>query len=66
MNAYFLHDGLNHSGPYSLQELQDKPIVPDTPVWTETIGDWSTAKELPELAAYVGIAGNRVPAGSQE
>lgn len=55
MTSYFIHDGLNHSGPFSLYELKEKTIVADTPVWTEGLGDWSVAKEIPELASFFNL-----------
>ncbi|RYY59409.1 MAG: DUF4339 domain-containing protein [Chitinophagaceae bacterium] len=55
MTSYFIHDGLNHSGPFSLHELKEKIIVAETPVWTEGLGDWATAKEIPELVNFFNL-----------
>lgn len=49
MKKYYLHDGSAQSGPFNLQELQEKKITKDTPIWYEGLSDWITAGEIPEL-----------------
>lgn len=46
---YFLHDGDEQRGPFSLEDLKTKLITKDTPVWREGLADWSKAGALDEL-----------------
>jgi len=50
MALYYLHDGAGQSErPYSVDELKEKNISPETHVWTEGCTDWIQAKEVEEL-----------------
>ena len=49
MKCYYLHLGSEQQGPFSLEELQQKNIQPDTPVWKEGFSNWIKAGELNEL-----------------
>lgn len=49
MEKYFLHDGENHIGPFSLENLKDKKISKDLPIWFEGITDWTKAGAIEEL-----------------
>ena len=49
MKNYYIHDGQQHHGPFSFAELESRNVDAATPVWTEGLGDWSTAGEMPEL-----------------
>ncbi|MET0637474.1 MAG: DUF4339 domain-containing protein [Chitinophagaceae bacterium] len=55
MNFYFLHDGLNHQGPFTIEQLKAKSLNRDTPVWTEGLGDWSAIREIPELVRELNL-----------
>lgn len=48
---YFLHDGDEQRGPFSLEDLKTKFITKDTPVWREGLADWSKAGALDELSS---------------
>lgn len=49
MNSYFIHNGTESSGPYSMLELKAKAILKTTPVWCEGMQDWKYAADVPEL-----------------
>lgn len=37
-------------GPFSIEELSNKGITPNTMVWTVGLPDWKPAKQVPELS----------------
>lgn len=37
-------------GPFSIEELSNKGITPNTMVWTVGFPDWKPAKQVPELS----------------
>ena len=49
MKKYFLHNGIESSGPFDLEELKNKKISKNTPVWFDGMEKWSTAGEIDEL-----------------
>lgn len=49
MTRYFYSDGKNNHGPYTVEELKEKTISPETLVWCEGMEDWQPARQVPEL-----------------
>ena len=49
MKKYFLHNGSESSGPFTLEELKEKNITKTAPVWFDGLEHWKTAGEIPEL-----------------
>lgn len=49
MKKYYLHDGRDQHGPFTLNELKGKSIQRDTLIWTAELADWTNAGELIEL-----------------
>lgn len=49
MKKYYLHNGTEQVGPFSIEELMVKNIKKDTEVWHEGISDWKTAENIDEL-----------------
>jgi len=49
MREYYYTDGQDRFGPFTLDQLKDKGITPETRVWFMGIPDWKVAKEIPEL-----------------
>ena len=49
MKVYYIHQGTEQSGPFSIEELRQKNISKDTPVWYDDLPEWKKAGELPEL-----------------
>lgn len=49
MVKYYYTDGKERYGPYSIEELKDKPISAQTLVWKEGLPDWVPANTLSDL-----------------
>lgn len=49
MKKYFLHNGTEQQGPFDLDELKEKLIKKDTPIWYDGLADWTTAEKIDEL-----------------
>lgn len=52
MNYWVIIDGIQQ-GPYSLIQVREMHLRPDTPVWCTGMPDWVSAAELPELAEWL-------------
>jgi len=52
MSNYFLHDGSNQKGPFTLEELIKQGIDKNSNVWKEGSPDWVKAGELEELSDH--------------
>jgi hypothetical protein len=50
---YFIHDGKEQHGPFTLSELKSKNISSNTLIWNNTLSDWVPAKELNELSEII-------------
>ena len=55
MKKYYLHNGIESSGPFDLTELQMKQITATTPVWFSGLADWKTAGEIEELQSILKV-----------
>ncbi|WP_366183639.1 GYF domain-containing protein [Flavobacterium ovatum] len=55
MNSYFLHNGVESSGPFTIEELKTKNIKATTPVWCQGMSDWTTASEVEELKSLLTV-----------
>jgi hypothetical protein len=49
MICYFIKDGDNELGPFTVRQLKRKSITKDTPVWFAGLGEWTTAAQVYEL-----------------
>ena len=49
MTYYYYTDGKERYGPFTIEELRDRIITPETLVWKEGLADWLPAKRLREL-----------------
>jgi hypothetical protein len=51
---YYLHDGQEQHGPFTLEELRNQPLFkPDTLVWHEGMDDWTKAKQVEALKEFL-------------
>jgi hypothetical protein len=50
MNKYFYTDGKEKYGPYSKEELRNKPISRTTKVWCYGMDKWLELSQVPELS----------------
>ena len=53
ISYYFMNKANKQVGPLSLDELKQKGITRETPVWREGMPNWVQAKDIPELHAYI-------------
>ncbi|MEL1240739.1 DUF4339 domain-containing protein [Flavobacterium flavipallidum] len=56
MKKYYLHNGVESSGPFDLSELEIKQITATTPVWFSGLPDWKTAAEIEELQVLLKVS----------
>lgn len=59
MTNYHYTDGVNSFGPFTIYELKDKNIKPDTLIWTEGLSNWTKARDIPEISQEFSF--NNVP-----
>ncbi len=50
MKQYYYLDGSTQLGPFGLDELRTKGLMPDTLVWAVGMPGWTKAGEVPELS----------------
>lgn len=53
MRTYFIYDGQDQLGPFTLEELKRQKLSKQTLVWFEGLADWTTVENIPELAGLV-------------
>lgn len=53
MNKYYLQNGNENIGPFTIEELKAKGISKSTPVWCEGMSDWTEATNVTELASIL-------------
>ena len=53
ISYYFMDKANKQVGPLSLDELKQRGITRETPVWREGMPNWVQAKDIPELQAYI-------------
>jgi hypothetical protein len=58
MAQYYYTDGKERFGPFSIEELKEKNITPQTYVWKEGLPDWVPAGNLRDLS---GLFPEEVP-----
>lgn len=50
---YYLFINDEQRGPYSIEQLAEMGITPETEVWTEGMADWKQAGDVPQLTALL-------------
>jgi hypothetical protein len=55
MKRYFYSDGINQFGPYTIEELKEKSISPDTLIWYQGLDEWMPASDAPLLNEELGF-----------
>lgn len=53
MKKYYLHNGSENIGPFDIEELKEKKITRETPVWCEGMTDWKNAIEIDDLKSVL-------------
>ncbi len=51
MTQYYLHDGNQELGPFSLEQLKTHHLNSYSKIWHEGLADWTNAGDIRELAA---------------
>lgn len=49
MSQYYYHDGHEQKGPFTIEELKNENIKPDTLIWFEGITEWRKASDVEVL-----------------
>lgn len=49
MKKFYLHNGTEQMGPFDVEDLKQKNINKNTPIWHEGLSDWTTADKINEL-----------------
>ena len=55
MSKYYLHDGSENSGPFTIEELKQNKITRNTPIWYEGIDDCKEAGTIEELKSLFPV-----------
>jgi hypothetical protein len=53
MKKYFIHDGKEQQGPFSIEELKLKGISSKSMIWFEGLSTWTEAQFIPELKDFI-------------
>lgn len=53
MRNYFLHNGIEQLGPFTIEELKIKGINSKTSIWYEGLENWTTADKIDELKSII-------------
>jgi len=61
MKEYYLSDGENKRGAFSLKDLKHEVVLPDTLMWKEGWADWKTAKEAALIEPAIDLIINDTP-----
>jgi hypothetical protein len=53
MKKYFIHDGKDQHGPFTIEELKLKGINSKSMIWFEGLTTWTEAQFIPELKEFI-------------
>lgn len=53
MRTYYIHENGQQAGPFSIEELKNKAITSQTPIWTEGMDQWLEAGKIEELKSII-------------
>jgi len=53
MKKYFIHNGTEQQGPFSLDDLKIKNINRNTSIWYDGLSDWTIADNIEELKELI-------------
>jgi hypothetical protein len=53
LEKYYFYTGHEKFGPFSIEELKNKHITSNTPIWKEGLKDWVKASDLEEVNSSV-------------
>jgi hypothetical protein len=52
---YFIHNGQQELGPFTIEQLKEQTILPSTNIWCEGMTGWREAKHIDELQPILKI-----------
>jgi len=55
MRMYFIYDGQDQLGPFTLEELKKQKLSKQTMVWFDGLANWTTIESIPELAGLINL-----------
>lgn len=55
MKKYYLHNGKEQVGPYSIDDLKEMGLTNKTMVWFDGITNWTEAQFIPELKEFAKL-----------
>lgn len=53
MKQYYIHDGRNQHGPYTIEQLEAQHLKASTLVWSDDMDDWQKAESIPDLKGII-------------
>ena len=53
MLKYYIHNGIEQLGPFTLDQLKEKHLNQNSQVWHNGLKHWTPAQDLDELEGYV-------------
>ncbi|MBC7774427.1 MAG: DUF4339 domain-containing protein [Phycisphaerae bacterium] len=56
MKKYYLHNGSQQTGPFSIEDLKQKSLNPEDMVWFEGQKEWQEASTIEELSSVFNRA----------
>jgi len=56
MKQYYIHNGTEQQGPFTIDDLKSKNISNNTYIWYEGLTDWITADKIDELKDLINLA----------
>lgn len=56
MKKYYVILSNQQSGPFTIDELQERNIDSSTPIWHEGLTEWTTASNLQELSSIISVS----------
>ena len=59
MTYYFLKDGKNELGPFTIEQLKCRSVKRDTPVWFAGLEEWTAAEQVYALKELFIIKSSR-------
>lgn len=54
-STFYLHNGKEKTGPFTIDELKKMPLTKETFVWSEGFADWKKITDVPELKDILGF-----------
>lgn len=55
MRDYYLHNGFEQLGPFTIDELKEQNINKETPVWYKGLARWTAAENIDEIKGILNV-----------